>query len=50
MKIYVVTKGEYSDYRIITATLNRWKAESIAEKFADLDEDTRIEEYEDEEQ
>lgn len=39
MKIYVVTDGEYSDYHIITATIDRSVAEKIAKKFgADIEE------------
>lgn len=33
MKIYVVTKGEYSDYHIITATTDETLAYQIKEKF-----------------
>lgn len=49
MKIYVVTKGEYSDYHIITATTDKELAEKIANKFTgDWDEDeASVEEYED---
>ena len=32
-KIYVVTKGDYSDYHIITATTNEKHAKKIAKKF-----------------
>lgn len=41
MKIYVVTDGEYSDYHIITATIDRSMAEKLAKKFG-----AEIEEYE----
>ncbi len=41
MKIYVLTKGEYSDYHILTATTDRALAETISEKFS-----AEIEEYE----
>lgn len=41
MKIYVVTDGEYSDYHIITATIDRSVAEKLAKKFG-----AEIEEYE----
>ena len=32
-KIYVVTRGDYSDYHIITATINKDIADQIAKKF-----------------
>lgn len=41
MKIYVLTKGEYSDYHIITATTDLTLAEAIRKKFG-----AEIEEYE----
>ena len=41
MKIYVVTKGWYSDYHILTATTDLVQAEAIAKKFG-----AEIEEYE----
>lgn len=47
MKIYVVTKGSYSDYHIITATTDPEKAKKIAEKFTDKWDDAKVEEYED---
>lgn len=47
MKIYVVTRGEYSDYSIITATTDRDVAESIAKKFSGGYSETVVEEYED---
>lgn len=45
-KIYVVTKGCYSDYRIITATLDEEEAKKIAEKFTTDMEDAIVEVYE----
>lgn len=33
-KIYVVTRGDYSDYHIITATTNKDIANQIAKKFS----------------
>jgi hypothetical protein len=36
MKIYVVTRGEYSDYHIITATTDKSVAEKVARKISDL--------------
>ena len=47
MKIYVVTKGGYSEYHIVTATTDREKAEKLAKKFSDDCEDAEVEEYED---
>ena len=47
-KIYVVTKGIYSDYHIITATTDYELAKKIKEKFTDGDRDwdeARIEEF-----
>ncbi len=41
MKIYVLTRGEYSDYHILTATTDFAQAEAIAKKFS-----AEIEEYE----
>lgn len=40
MKIYVLTKGEYSDYHIVTATTDFELAKEIASKF-----EAEIEEY-----
>jgi len=39
-KVYIITNGEYSDYRIIAATLDKDVAEDIAEKT-----ESNIEEY-----
>ena len=47
MKIYVVTKGSYSDYGIIAATLDEEKAKKIAEKFSDRWDAAEVEVYED---
>lgn len=47
MKIYVVTRGEYSDYSIITATLDRDVAEAVAKKFSSKYNEACIEEFED---
>lgn len=47
MKIYVVTRGSYSNYHIITATLDRAVAEAVAKKFFTKYGETEIEEYED---
>lgn len=45
MKIYVITKGEYSDYHICAVTENKEKAEILCEKFACDYETAQIEEY-----
>ena len=44
-KIYVVTKGDYSDYHIVAATLDKDVAEKIAAKFDGWHDECRIEEY-----
>ena len=49
MKIYVVTKGHYSDYHIITATTNAEKAKKIAKNFNEDYDKTNIEIFEDSE-
>lgn len=46
-KIYVVTRGTYSDYHIITATTDYDKAVAIKEKFSTKYEEAKIEEYND---
>ena len=48
-KIYVVTKGSYSDYHIVAATLDKEKAEKIKKKFDSKYDECEIEEYEDSE-
>ena len=42
-KVYVVTRGDYSDYHIITATTNKDIANQIAKKF-----DAKVEIYDNE--
>ena len=50
MKIYIVTRGEYSDYGILAAFLDKAKAEQFVEKYnrgVNYDPDkAEIEEYE----
>lgn len=46
MKLYAVTKGDYSDYNIITLTASKDAAKKIAKRFSGTD-DARVEEYED---
>lgn len=45
MKVYVVTKGEYSDYHICAVTTDEETAKKLAEKYADSYDDTWVEEY-----
>ena len=54
MKLYAVTKGEYSAYRIIALTADKDVAEKLAKKYSnrtnmygDGFEDAKVEEYED---
>lgn len=44
-KLYAVTRGEYTDYHIITLTESRRRAKKIAEMY-----DANVEEYEDNEE
>ena len=46
MKIYIVTKGTYSDYHIIAATLSKQRAENIAKIYSDNWDEAEVEEYE----
>jgi hypothetical protein len=46
MKLYAVTKGSYSDYRIITLTRSKRRAEKIASLCSDRYDDAVVEEYE----
>ena len=45
MKVYVVTKGEYSDYHICAVALEKSKAEAICKLLGDQWGEPRIEEY-----
>lgn len=53
MKLYAVTKGEYSDYHIIALTTDKDVAEKLAKKYSNrantycFAEDAEVEEYED---
>lgn len=47
MKLYAVTKGDYSDYHIITLTASKDAAKKIAKMFSDGDDKAKVEEYED---
>ena len=45
MKIYVITKGEYSDYHICGVAVEKAKAESMARIFSDKWEKAEVEEW-----
>lgn len=45
MKVYVVTKGEYSDYHICAVALEKSKAEAICKLLVDRWDEPEIEEY-----
>lgn len=45
MKIYVITKGCYSDYHICTVTTNKEEAEVLAETFTNSYDTATIEEF-----
>ena len=47
MKIYVVTKGTYSDYHIIMATLDKNIAEKMSKIHSDRFDKAIVEEYDD---
>lgn len=50
MKVYVITKGDYSDYHICAVTLDKDKAEQLREKFSKgYYNEADIEEYDTEE-
>lgn len=46
MRIYVVTKGEYSDYHIVAVATNLETAVKLAKRFTDRSDEARVEEYE----
>ena len=45
MKIYVITKGDYSDYHICGVSTDKEKAEKLARFFTDQWDDAKVEEY-----
>ena len=45
MKVYVITKGIYSDYHICAVAIDKAKAEQLVEKFSDSWDKAEIEEY-----
>lgn len=49
MKVYVITKGCYSDYHICCVTTDKEKAEVLAKKFSSRHDSADVEEYDTEE-
>ena len=49
MKVYVITKGHYSDYGICAVAIDREKAEMLKIACSDRWEEARVEEYDTEE-
>ena len=49
MKVYVITKGCYSDYHICGATTDEEVAKKLVKKYSDMYEVAECEEYESEE-
>ncbi len=47
MKIYAITKGEYSDYHICALTVDKDRAKKLKEMFSEGGREANIEEYED---
>ena len=45
MKVYVITKGEYSDYSIYGVAIDKAEAEQMREYFSDEYDEANIEEY-----
>lgn len=45
MKIYVITKGSYSDYHICAVTANKEKAKQLERLFSGICDQAYIEEY-----
>ena len=45
MKIYVITKGSYSDYHICAVATDEAKAKKLAEIYTDRFDDAGVEEY-----
>lgn len=48
MKIYIITKGEYSDYHICAATTDENIAKNLLQLYRDKWDEPRIETYDDE--
>lgn len=49
MKIYVITKGSYSDYHICAVTTDKEKAERLALFYTDRWDEAKVEEFEEDE-
>lgn len=49
MKIYVITKGEYSSYHIVAVATDPEKADQLAEFYSDRNDPAYVEEYDPEE-
>lgn len=49
MKIYIITKGRYSDYHICAVATDEKQAEKLAKMYTDNYDDARVEEYDTEE-
>lgn len=47
MKLYAVTKGDYSAYHIITLTQNKDAAKALAKRFSDHYDEAAVETWED---
>lgn len=45
MKVYIITKGEYSDYSIYAVAIDKQRAEELKRYFTDNCDDAIIEEY-----
>lgn len=45
MKVYVITKGTYSNYHICAVATDKEKAEKLAKIYTDRDDDAGVEEY-----
>lgn len=50
MKVYVITKGEYSDYGICGVAIDKDKAEILRKLYSDRHDEADIEEYDTEEE
>ena len=50
MKVYVITKGSYSDYGICGVAIDKDKAEILKKLYSDRYEEANIEEYDTEEE
>ena len=45
MKVYVITKGSYSDYHICAVAIDKEKAEKLEDYYTDKWDEANIEEY-----